>query len=275
MKLTKFIDAIQGLPADAQKLANKAMLYTAFAMQGTERQVLTNNGSRDTGQVVRTIGGGSVLADLKAGVVNEQTKKFTQTFRAIMEKMDRYQSVGGKYFTLDEYGNPVEKVGTGGFLTEEAYAMQKAANSRVKTDLRDDYPIVLSWQVQRVLMNETYLPGEKKEYYLNAAIERNGGALVRIEDNLVAAHVKKLPSWTAHPLLLEFYTDIQKPMPQFDALQTPQGINAVAGNISMVMLTQTSHQGDEIFGYRIREFDKCVVHNGQLVYKFYAESLVD
>lgn len=278
MKITRLLENLAALPADAQRLANKAMLYTAFAMQNTERQTLNNSGGREVQSVVQSAGVGGVLGQMKSGVVNEQTKKFTQTFKLIMERMDRYQHGGQMRLVegVDSEGRGFTEVsmGAGSFLTEDAYSDKRASQTRSKTDLRDDFPIELDWQHQRALVNEAYLPGDHKEYFSNIAIERNGGAMVMLEDNLVAAHVKALPGWSRFPKLLEFYTNIQRPMPQFDALQTPEGIRAIAGNISLVMLTQSNHQGDEIFGYRIKDFDKCVVHNGQLVYKFFAEPFI-
>lgn len=265
MKLSTFLGSINNLPENIQRLAQQVVVSTAMSLHNTEREMLTNN---SIGGYTQTLGSHSALGSMKGGVVNEQTKQYTQTFKMIMERMDRIERGPDGRMIIDE------NTGRAAFLNESQYAQKRQNDSRSKTDLRDDYPIELDWQAKRVLMNETYRPGEKKEYSINVAFERNGGAMVSLEDYLVAAHVKTLPSWSTYPKLLEFYTNIQRPMPQFDALQSGGGLQAIAGNINMALLTESTHQGEEVFGYKILAFDKCVVHNGQLVYKFFVEQFI-
>jgi len=273
--MNQFLDTIGSLPESAQRLANKAMLYTAMSLQNTERQLFANNDPNTS--ITQTIGGGGALSSMKQGVVNEQTKKFTQTVRLIMERMDRMDRtvIAGydKAIVMGD-GNIDAMIGKSMFLNESDYANKRVQQSRSKTDLGDDYPIELDWQLKRVLVNEAYAHDNEKEYAKNIVVERTTGGMVKIEDHVIAAHVKTLPSWSSYPKLLELYTGIQRPMPQFEGLRQGGGLQAAVQGVDMVMLTQSTHQGDEIYGYRILGFDKVVEHNGQLCYKFFVDQFI-
>lgn len=264
MKITRFLDNMANLPENVQRLANRAVLYTALAVQNTEAQMRNESGH----SVTQVLTSGGALSSMRLGVVNEQTQAYTKRFKQIMEQADRVVRGADGSIRIDE------TTGRATFLTEGAYKQKRADESRSKTDLRDDFPIELDWQCKKTLLNETYLPGDKKEFYMNIAIDRTSGGMVKIEDHLVAAHVKVLPSWSSYPKLLEFYTSIQRPMPQFDGLSQGAGLRAVVEGMDMVMLTQASHQGEEIYGYNVLGFDKVVEHNGQLCYKFFVTDLI-
>lgn len=272
--MNTFLGNVSNLPEAAQRLANKAMLYTAFAMQNSERELLHND---PNGSIQQVLGGHTVLGSMKQGVVNESTKKFTQTFKLIMERMDRMDRShvqGYEKQMLYGDGNIDGLLGKSTFLNEQDYSQKRADHTRSKTDLRDDYPIDLDWQMQKVLMNQDYIDDAKKEYYKNIVIERSSGGMVRLEDHITGAHVKRLPSWSSYPKLIEFYTNIQRPMPQFDGLRSGGGLQAAIQGLDMVMLTQSTHQGDQIFGYKILGFDKVVEHQGQLCYKFFVDQFI-
>ena len=275
MKMNQFLSNLNSLPESAQRLANRAMLYTAMSLQNTEKQLFANNDPSTS--ISQTIGGGGALASMKQGVVNEQTKKFTHTVRLIMERMDRMDRTVmpdyGKSIVMGD-GNIDGLRGKATFLNEDQYASRRQQDSRNKTDLRDDYPIELDWQLQKVLINEAYTDDNEKEYAKNIVVDRHSGGMVKIEEHVISAHVKTLPNWSSYPKLIEFYTGISRGMPMFEGLQSGGGLQAVTQGLDMVMLTQSSHQGEEIFGYRIKAFDKVVVHNGQLVFKFFGDQFI-
>ncbi len=274
MKINQFLNNLSSLPESAQRLANRAMLYTAMSLQQTERQLFESNAPGTS--MTQTIGGGGALASMKQGVVTEQTKKFTQTVRLIMERMDRMdrQALPTGYAQNILSGNIDANRGKATFLNEDQYADRKQSESRSRTDMRDDYPIELDWQLQKFLVNEAYADDDAKEYAKNIVVDRHSGGMVKIEDHVIAAHVKTLPNWSSYPKLIEFYTGISKGSPMFEGLQSGGGLAAVTQGLDMVMLTQGTHQGEEIFGYRIKAFDKVTVHNGQLVFKFFGDQFI-
>lgn len=272
MKLNQLLNNLSGLPESVQQFAKRAVLYTAMSMHNTEQQVFGSNSTNMT----QTIGSGGALASMNKGVVNEQTKKMTQTVRAIMNRMDQMDrsSLPTDYYAAINSGNIDSVLGKSKFLTEGEFKNQQQEESRSKTDLSSDYPIELDWQIKKVLLNEAYTDDNDKVYAKNIEIVRSTGGMVKIEDHIIAAHVKTLPEWSSYPNLIEFYTSIADGMPMFKGLQSGGGLQAVIEGIDIVMFTKGTHQGEEIFIYSIKGFEKVVIHNGQLVFKFFGSQLI-
>ena len=277
MTLNDLCAKIVTLPKEIQKAASRAMFYAGYAMQSTEKQVVSNPSSNIfSAGIVESIGAHSLLGQLKGGTHSNQTKELEQKYLRIMDNAPLVQIEYKPIFNKEGDVVSMEAVvKRDGLLTKEQLEIKQLNEWKEKTDKADDFPIEYGLKIKRQLVNEDELidnPQAKKEFVSNLYLEYltpdSDNPFVYeypLDESTEAVHVKTISPTRK---LVELYTNMTRFTEGYFYYRNQSLVDQLKSDVTHITLIRRTHRDDEIFVYKIEEMHEVKEIAGKLLFKF-------